>query len=124
MNDNWKRFKPRNCFVYPSNPEEFTTSKERTYLQPQVSKAEEVARVCRDHLIIFMAEDIKVDKATVCTILDQSPHKVVNLPCEDHPYDHYVVKGFLTVNVLTHFGNEAVGGSGCIWEKHSFKLKL
>lgn len=71
-----------------------------------------------------MAEDIKVDKATVCTILDQSPHKVVNLPCEDHPYDHYVVKGFLTVNVLTHFGNEAVGGSGCIWEKHSFKLKL
>lgn len=81
LNDNWKRFQPRNCFIYPTDPNEYTTSKERTYLQPQVSKAEEVARVCRDHLIVFMAEDIKVDRAKVCTILDQSPKDVVNLPC-------------------------------------------
>jgi hypothetical protein len=47
----------------------FTTSKERTYLQPQVNKAEEIARVCRDHLIILTGDDIKVGKTKVCTIM-------------------------------------------------------
>jgi len=63
-----------------------------------------VARVCRDHLIVLKAEDIRVEEARVCTISNRNPNEVENLPCEEHPYDHYVVKGLITVNVMTHFG--------------------
>jgi len=33
-------FKPVNCEIFPDNQGVFTTSKKRTYLQPQVNKAE------------------------------------------------------------------------------------
>ena len=60
-------------FMYPSHPASFTTSKQRTYLQAQVNKAEEIARVCRDHLIILKAEDINIKDAKVCTISNRVP---------------------------------------------------
>jgi hypothetical protein len=97
--EKYKEGLPSNMYIYPNRTQDYTTSKERTFLQPQVNKAAEVAQVCRDHLILVSNKKYKEGPFTetkVCTILNDAPKNMPNLPCESHPYDHYVVKGEIT----------------------------
>ena len=42
--------------MYPTLEKDITTMKKRTWLQPQVNKAEELAATCRDHLLTTLPQ--------------------------------------------------------------------
>jgi hypothetical protein len=69
----------------------FTTLKKRTYLQPQVNKANEIAKGSRDVLL----SDLNFRKPRVVSITDRKADDVGFLPCEEHPYDHFVVTAYI-----------------------------
>lgn len=62
-----------------------TTNKERTWMQPQVRKANVVARHCKDHII----SDLTLSKCDI-TLINGS-NLLMLIPTETHPYDHYLV---------------------------------
>lgn len=76
-----------NFRCYPNSPTEYTTYKKRTWLQPQISKADSLASVCRDHIICNM--EFKEEKVT--TILNENNKNRILIPTEKHPHDHFVV---------------------------------
>jgi hypothetical protein len=62
-----------------------TTYKERTWMQPQVRKANTVARSCKDYII----SDLNLNTCEV-SIINGSNLNIL-IPTEMHPYDHYLV---------------------------------
>ena len=79
--------------VYPDKENIPTTLKKRTYLQPQVNKANEVAQQCRDHLIT----DLELKNRKVLGITGESSNNIGYLPCEKHPYDHFLVTATIEI---------------------------
>ena len=76
---------------YPSHENQFTTLKKRTFLQPQVNKANEEVKASRDVLLT----DLNFKKPRVVSILDKKAEEVGFIPCEEHPYDHFVVTAYI-----------------------------
>jgi hypothetical protein len=62
-----------------------TTNKERTWMQPQVRKADTVTRSCKDHIL----SDLTLNTCEVSIITGSNLN--ILIPTEMHPYDHYLV---------------------------------
>ncbi len=59
----------RRISIFPSNPNDITTSKTRTCMQPQFNKADKIASECKDQLM----STLKMEQAKIITI-DNNSH--------------------------------------------------
>ena len=62
--------------IYPTLEKDITTMKKRTWLQPQVNKAEELAATCRDHLLTTLPQE----NSRIVTIKGSHSSKVQYIP--------------------------------------------
>lgn len=66
--------------------------KKRTWIQPQVNKADELSRECKDSLV----STLPFTKQRIVTILGLDYKKIKYIPNQEHPCDHFVV----TANII------------------------
>ncbi len=78
--------------VFPEKEDSVTTMKKRTWIQPQVNKADELSRECKDSLV----STLPFTKQRIVTILGLDYKKIKYIPNQEHPCDHFVV----TANII------------------------
>ena len=73
--------------IFPCDENNITSCKKRTYMQPQFNKSDKVFADGKDQF--FTTADFA--NSYVWTIDMQKASKKVNLPTENHPFDHFLV---------------------------------
>lgn len=77
--------------LFPNNKDTITTVKKRTFTQGQYSKADKTVKESKDKIITTL----NILKGKVSYISGQEPSKETLVPTDDHPFDHFVVVGYL-----------------------------
>jgi hypothetical protein len=81
--------------MVPRRKNDYTCSKKRTAMQPQLNKADVISNKRSDYILT----NAKISEESVSTI---SGRKIVEneelLPSDEHPFDHFLV--ICTVEVL------------------------
>lgn len=75
-----------NLYLFPDNQNIPTSIKKRTMLQPQLNKALEEIKECKDSII----STVPLSDQKVSTITNLYVGRY--LPNQQHPFDHYAVK--------------------------------
>lgn len=90
------KLKADNFWSYPESSDVVTTRKKRTWMQPQVNKADEEIAACRDHLL----SSEPLVNTRVVSIDDEPAHTLKYIPTENHPHDHFVVTASLSLRQI------------------------
>ena len=84
---------PEGFHIFPKTKDDITTMKKRTWLQPQVNKAEELAATCRDYII----STLPIEESKIVTIKGAKSSQVKYIPNHEHPCDHFVISSKITI---------------------------
>lgn len=82
----------RHIHKVPNTIHQSTSIKKRSFIQAQLHKADLLVNEVKDHIITTLPIE-----SSWLEVIDGNDSKQELLPCEKHPYDHFVVKAKLKV---------------------------
>ena len=90
LNSYLEPFSPEFNF-FPERKEVMTTIKKRTFTQGQFNKADKIVKESKDKIITTL----RILKGKVSYISGQEISRDTLVPTDEHPFDHFVVVGYL-----------------------------